>query len=301
MIELEKTYTSGRNTFLYRLFFHEWKFHIATLLLTALAWAVYYGPLKDFVISFLERHQDWYISYELIALWTIMLSGASLILSILNTSVEHHHLKFMLDEHAFHLHRGLFFIREVNIPYRQISNVHIDRPYHYRLLGLAQFDIVTTADKDLARIGKPAKDFLIPILDMKIAKELSKQITRFSSLKHSRAEEYFGDQDQDSENEEYDDEEYEHNSTKKNVIPKDIKTKIEDADRDNEIDEGTDIDMDDQEEENHIEDKQRTRPSHQDMQKKLIDGVHTKQTHGDGFGDADDFENEIRNYTKKSR
>jgi uncharacterized membrane protein YdbT with pleckstrin-like domain len=69
-------------------------------------------------------------------------------------------------------------IKESVIPYQQISNVHLVRPYIYRLLGLARLDIMTVSDKDVLRkaSGKKAGDFLLPLIDTKIARELAQHL-----------------------------------------------------------------------------------------------------------------------------
>ncbi len=80
-----------------------------------------------------------------------------------------------MDEYAIHLHRGLFFIRESTVPYGQISNVQIDRPYHYRMFGIAHIEIITNAGQNSSESDKK-KNFLIPTIDIKIARLLSKHL-----------------------------------------------------------------------------------------------------------------------------
>jgi hypothetical protein len=80
----------------------------------------------------------------------------------------------------------------------QISNVHIARPYHYRLFGIAKFDIVTAADRDLDRSEKDHKSkvFFLPIVDINIARTLSKQLLQAAS-KSRKGEHVYKDEDGD--------------------------------------------------------------------------------------------------------
>lgn len=282
-IELEKIYTTGKRTFTYRLFFHHWKYHIVAVIFLVLAWAIYIGPFADTLSTYISSHPTWYINNTIIAFWSILITISVWILAVFGASVDHHHLKFMLDEHAFHIHKGLFFIKETNIPYRQISNIHIDRPYHYHLLGLAQFDIVTTADKDMARVGKPAKDFLIPIIDMALAKELSKQLTRFSSLKNSRHEESFDRPRVDKYEQEIVD-----------SVDDETEDELEPDDQDEDEE-----DMSTNTEDNEIDTKVESEAIEADVEASHQKSAHKKITTDKDFDEADDFENEIRNYSRR--
>ena len=101
---------------------------------------------------------------------------------------------FYLDDHAFHLRRGLFRVQEITIPYAQISNVHIEQPYHWRLFGLAQLDITISSTRDSFKLKK-RREFLIPCIDKSLARELSRFLVKEAS----------GDEDEDDDDE-YDDE-----------------------------------------------------------------------------------------------
>ena len=113
--------------------------------------------------------------------WFVLLAISIFLIAYIRVNVIYSHYKFVLGEHAFHLKKGLFFTRENTIPYQQISNVHIARPYHYRIFGIAQLDIVTAGDKSIDRMSNKTKEYLIPIIDVSIARELSKMLMEFAS------------------------------------------------------------------------------------------------------------------------
>ena len=66
-------------------------------------------------------------------------------------------------------------VKEKVIPYRHIQNVDLEQPYHYRICGVVRLNITTaridTFGDDRAKDHE--KQNLIPLMDKKIAKELS--------------------------------------------------------------------------------------------------------------------------------
>ena len=202
-----KKHKRGRNTFIYLFLTKTWIPNLIGLGFIYLAYAMYYGPLLAWSTNFFANHADWYITVPMFASWCLILGLMVLVLSVMIGWRFYVHYKFIFDDHAFHLHRGFFFIRETTIPYSQVSNVHIARPYTYRMMGLAQLDIVTAADKSLTHgdskeEGKP-KQFLIPLIDAKKARALSSQLIAFS-VKIRKGKEAFDsaiDMDLDDEDE----------------------------------------------------------------------------------------------------
>ncbi len=91
----------------------------------------------------------------------------------------------MLDEHAFYVRRGIFFIRETVIPYRQIQNVEINRPWLYRIIGLAELDLTTLSVPELNvhHVSKKPekKKNLLPVIDYRIAKILARNLVERGS------------------------------------------------------------------------------------------------------------------------
>lgn len=182
MLELNKKYTLGKRTFWF-LFVKNGK--IPTLIiigLLAVTVALYVGSTGNWTTEFLQTHFDGIITKKLLTLW-LLLSALSVCIVLFISLFEHFaQHKFMLDDHSFHIRRGILMIKEKVIPYRHIQNVDLEQPYHYRLFGVARLNI-TTARIDVfddERKGKGgqkaephAKNNLIPIIDKKIAKELA--------------------------------------------------------------------------------------------------------------------------------
>lgn len=146
---------------------------------------MYVGSTGLWVTEFLATHFDGIISKGLLTLWLTL--GIISMLVILMIGLYEHYAqhKFMLDDHSFHVRRGIFMIKEKVIPYRHIQNVDIEQPYHYRIFGVARMNITTArldtfAEQEVDGDPKKAKKYLshdknnlIPIIDKKIAKDLT--------------------------------------------------------------------------------------------------------------------------------
>jgi membrane protein YdbS with pleckstrin-like domain len=176
-----KKHRRGRKTFLYLYITHTWILNLVGIACIWLAYLMYYGALNQKATAFFAVHSSWYIDVPMVSSWFLLLGIMILILAYMIGYRYYVHYKFIFDDHAFHLHKGFFFIRETTIPYQQVSNVHIARPYTYRMFGLAKLDIVTAADKSLSHGEAKDKEFLIPIIDTKKARALSKQLISFAA------------------------------------------------------------------------------------------------------------------------
>jgi uncharacterized membrane protein YdbT with pleckstrin-like domain len=162
---------------------------------------MYFGKLNSPVSNFLAIHEDWYITTGMLSEWTLLLGLSIAFIGYIRAKVLHKKIKFKIDEHAFHLREGLFMIKESTIPYKQISNVHIVRPYLFRFIGLARLDIMTVSDKDVLRrsAGTKTGDYLIPLIDTDLARELASHL-----MKHATGQKNtLADSKEGSETEEY--------------------------------------------------------------------------------------------------
>lgn len=199
-IAFDTKYRSGRKTYLYLLFKHCWWLIGITAGFFYLAFAIQFGSLNAATAAFLAAHADWYIDTVMLAQWALYIGIGFLVTTYLRISVEYRRYAFFVDDHAFHLKRGLLRVQEITIPYAQISNVHIEQPYHWRLLGLAQLDITISSSRDALR-SKKRREFLIPVIDRDLAHALSRFLIQEASGYGDDEEDEFDDED------EYEDEE----------------------------------------------------------------------------------------------
>lgn len=175
MLEYGKIYDCGTRSFIFFLIRYGWIFFTTSIILLYGSYAIYFGNLHSKTESLLLNYPELYITTGMLAEWVLLLGLSGILVGYLRARVLHRKIKFTIDEHAFHLREGLFMIKESVIPYRQISNVHLVRPYLYRLIGLSRLDIMTVSDKDILRraSGKKSADFLLPLIDTHIARELA--------------------------------------------------------------------------------------------------------------------------------
>jgi uncharacterized membrane protein YdbT with pleckstrin-like domain len=166
---LGKHHMRGTRTFLYILFRHHWLWILISAGLLVLSWQTAFGGLQPILSNFLSTHPTWYITSSMISFWIFLVVLGSVLIMLLLTYVHYHEYRFKLDRHAVHLHRGILFIQETTIPYQQISNVHITRPYHFQLFGLARIDIITAADRNQEDTDGERRKFHVPIIDASIA------------------------------------------------------------------------------------------------------------------------------------
>ncbi len=173
---LNKKYTFGKKVFWFMFIRQGLKPFIFLLSLSVILYFINTESFYNWLISL-----DTIITVGILNLWTISLMISILILVFVSAFEMYIQHKFLLGEHSFHVRRGIFMVKEKVIPYRHIQNVDIDRPYHYRLLGLSKLDITT------ARLDnfEDEKANLIPLIDKNLAKKLSDFLIKQGVISHN--------------------------------------------------------------------------------------------------------------------
>ena len=193
MIELHTKYRPGQRTYVYLVFKYGWLYILLGAGAFYLAYKMMFGSLNAPLDNFLSAHSDWFIDVFMVTQWTASIAVAILLVGLLRVTMQYRRYSFFVDENAFHLRKGLIRVQEITIPYRQVSNVHIEQPYHWRLFGLAQVDVTMTSSRTTFKTKK--RDFLIPVIDKYLAHELSHFLIKKAS----------GETDEDNELEEEED------------------------------------------------------------------------------------------------
>ena len=202
-------YRLGTRTFLYTYAQYGWSITLLGGGLLYLAYAIYFGSLRVGTDAFLATHHSWYIDSGMLSEWLFLTAISCFIVGLMRGLVMYRHKTFMVDRRALHLRRGLFRTRETRIPYQQISNIEMERPYHFRILGLAQLDVtISSGDRDTGRTSD-TREFLIPIIDAHLAHALAHHIIIHTD-QHATFDEDEYEDDDEFEDEE-DAEEYEEN------------------------------------------------------------------------------------------
>lgn len=195
-IEFDTVYRPGARTFMYLAVIYGWWLIGTGAGLVYLAFALYRGSLHAPTEEFLAGHPDWFLEVSTLAQWALLAGLAFLLIAYLRVAVQYRWYSFSVDEHAFHLRRGLISVQEITVPYRQVSNVHMDQPYHWRLFGLAQLDITMSNSRDMIKVRKK-KDFLLPCIDKPLARSLSRFLV--SQASGEADEDDFEDDEDDGE------------------------------------------------------------------------------------------------------
>lgn len=152
---------------------------IFSILLFYLAYALYFGSLREPATNYFNEHPGWYMTPGLLAQLILYTAIGFLFMGYTMTEYYYRHIRFIIDEHAFTLLRGLYFTHETTIPYQQITNVHVYRPIHYKIFGVAKVDIVTAADRSMESLENyHMKKFLVPLIDASLARKLSRFLLR---------------------------------------------------------------------------------------------------------------------------
>lgn len=123
---------------------------------------------------------------DVILNWALLIGFVSIILSvslaILITCLEYFSFYFMLNEHGLCMKEGILNKKEISIPYRQIQDINIDRPFIYQILGVCKLNILTAGqDSDHSQEHKSEANF--PIIDKDLAYNL-----RDALLSHTNVE-----------------------------------------------------------------------------------------------------------------
>lgn len=180
MLQLNKNYKLGGKTFWLFYFRHGKLLSLFIVGLCYLAWAIYLGPLRLKAEEWLFSHYS-YVTIDMLVSWILMLAFSLLVVILLETWVIYRQYVFRLDEHALRIKKGIFNIKEIVLPYHHIQNVEIKRPYLYSFLGLVTIDIIVGNNATYEHEGEKNKHreaSMIPVLDKKIAAELSKELIR---------------------------------------------------------------------------------------------------------------------------
>ena len=184
-----KNYHLGPKTFWFFFVTHNKVFLSIFGLLILLSYHIRYGIFMPFVRDWLLANYS-YIEMSMVAMWLYMILFSFLVVIILRTSVLYRQYRFTLHGNALHIKQGIFLVREHVIPYHQIVNVEINRPYLYAPFGLVQLDIITgqsvegEVQSDKHKKHNHKRPSILPVLDKARARALSHELMRRSVGEH---------------------------------------------------------------------------------------------------------------------
>lgn len=182
MLDYDTTYHLGKRTFFFFwLRYGWWGTLIGAWILSGVYSLLVGGTFESWVTRVIDSHPDWYLNASLFTQPLAALGVSFIFIGLLRAYVEYRQFRFTVDEDAFHYREGIFRIKEMRIPYMQISNVDIEQPYHYRFLGLAKVDITLSSSVTPFQKKKGGKRHLMPMIDIGRARDLSNHIIRHAA------------------------------------------------------------------------------------------------------------------------
>ncbi len=96
------------------------------------------------------------------------------IISFLFSWIKYGSIKFMLDEFAFHIQKGIMAKSDIAIPYRQIRSVNHSQSMNEKMFGIMHLTVQTVSETE----DKDASWGILPILDIQIAMSLEQEILK---------------------------------------------------------------------------------------------------------------------------
>jgi uncharacterized membrane protein YdbT with pleckstrin-like domain len=144
--------------------------------------AVIFGLAKDFIAKglpgFLTLNVKNLMATQqaigaIVSIIALCLLGIGVLLFVYGYIVSRLHYRnftFTLEEYGIKLKKGIFDIKEISIPYRQIQNVDVSKSLAYQFFGVSRL-VIITAGQDDDKSGDETESVFDPI-DSDIAEEI---------------------------------------------------------------------------------------------------------------------------------
>jgi len=106
----------------------------------------------------------------------------TILIAILSAWLEYYNYRFLLDENAFRIRRGIIPKEEIAIPYRQIQNVNIKRNLFYQIIGVSKLIILTAGHEDKEEKIKTESEGILPAVDNKLAYQIQEELLKRANI-----------------------------------------------------------------------------------------------------------------------
>ena len=94
-------------------------------------------------------------------------------------------VEYLFDDESFKVRLGIFSIKELSIPYRQIQNVDVNRPLLYRLMGVSDITLLTAGREDQDDPDHAEADATVTLLEKKLAEQIQRDLLDRSREQHA--------------------------------------------------------------------------------------------------------------------
>ncbi len=161
---------------------HTWLLLLSKKTTTAvilLLLAVILGSAKDFIGKGLSGGAASHTISSMVSFVAVVILIIAVIMFIVGyiiARLQYRNYSFTMEEFDLKLKSGIFNIKEVSIPYRQIQGVNVMQSLAYRMFGVSRL-VLTTAGTEDAKAGTDSDTIFDPI-DADIAEEVRVMLQR---------------------------------------------------------------------------------------------------------------------------
>lgn len=173
--------TLGRKTLW--LFFLERSSFGILLLVISIAVLISSGPPE---VHRLLSYLPFAVDLGAISVLGFIVALGFLAVAFLIAYLTYRNYRFLLDTDSLKIKRGIFSQEEISIPYRQIQDVDIYRPFSLRLLGLSVIIILTAGQEKAGETGE--SEGLLPAMDNSEVEEIRNELLRRAEVQRVAAE-----------------------------------------------------------------------------------------------------------------
>jgi membrane protein YdbS with pleckstrin-like domain len=111
-----------------------------------------------------------------------LLAFIAILIALFFAWLEYSNYKFLLDENALKIRRGLIPKEEIAIPYRQIQNVNIKRSFFDQIIGVSKLIILTAGHEDKEEKIKTESEGILPAIDNKLAYKIQDELIKRANI-----------------------------------------------------------------------------------------------------------------------
>lgn len=119
-------------------------------------------------------------------LFTSLLFIVAVALAFFSAWLTYKNYTYAFEENALKIRRGIFNKEEIEIPYRQVQDVAIERPLLFRFFGVSRL-VILTAGREAG--GKTDEsEGVLPALDKDLAEKMEQELTSRANVEEIREE-----------------------------------------------------------------------------------------------------------------
>lgn len=111
-----------------------------------------------------------------------ILSFLAFLIALFSGWLAYSNYRFLLNENAFKIRRGIFQKEEVAIPYRQIQNVNIKRNLFDQIIGVSKLIILTAGYEDKEEKIRAESEGVLPAIDKNLCQKIQEELLKRANI-----------------------------------------------------------------------------------------------------------------------